>query len=374
MIDDNENVFISYVREDRAKVDRLVGELRREGVHVWLDRDDIEPGSYWADALRNAIKNGAYFLACFSNTYHERARTYMNEELEIACQQAISRPDGSCRIIPIRFSQCEVPALRLPTGRTLQEVQWIDLSESWNSEIWKLLQVVRPFASTDKGTDQFLWKLCDLHIRSIISRAQTMGATRVRDLEEGWKSLLLPSRWQPTISTILRLLKLAVSRQEPVTERWIEQRERGIHILITFAPTPSPRAIFESLPTTRTGNSGRYNEFIQTQRQMMRRLPDWPRRDMAHWIFCLDDETITADLMYWPSVELYLDITSYLLKSGNHNSGTSLNIESAIPGSLLTAAEFDGLHNDLMCEEVRILQELQNANNKDSVEQGGERT
>ena len=50
------NVFISYVRENAALVDKLADELRAHGVTVWLDRDKIMPGQLWQDAIRQAIR------------------------------------------------------------------------------------------------------------------------------------------------------------------------------------------------------------------------------------------------------------------------------------------------------------------------------
>ena len=78
------HVFISYVRENRDIVDRLAAELKRRGVIVWLDRNDIEPGARWQDAIKKAIRSGKFFLACFSREFNERDRSYMNEELTLA--------------------------------------------------------------------------------------------------------------------------------------------------------------------------------------------------------------------------------------------------------------------------------------------------
>jgi hypothetical protein len=55
------HVFISYVRENRDVVDRLARELKSRGVTVWLDRNDIEPGARWRDAIKNAISGGKFF-------------------------------------------------------------------------------------------------------------------------------------------------------------------------------------------------------------------------------------------------------------------------------------------------------------------------
>src|SRR3954471_16945127 len=81
------HVFISYVRGNSDVVDRLANELRNRGVTVWLDRNNIDPGARWRDAIKKAIQNGGFFIACFSKEYNERDRTYMNEELTIAIDE-----------------------------------------------------------------------------------------------------------------------------------------------------------------------------------------------------------------------------------------------------------------------------------------------
>src|SRR5262245_46698477 len=60
------HVFVSYVRQDQGTVERLCRELLANGVEVWLDRESIGLGRRWEDAIRCAIKGGAFFIACFS--------------------------------------------------------------------------------------------------------------------------------------------------------------------------------------------------------------------------------------------------------------------------------------------------------------------
>jgi hypothetical protein len=84
-------VFVSYVRDDSAAVDRIAAELRAWGVAVWLDRTELEVGDRWKDAIRNAIREGEFFIACFSSAYSRKASTYMNEELDIAISRSVTR-------------------------------------------------------------------------------------------------------------------------------------------------------------------------------------------------------------------------------------------------------------------------------------------
>ncbi len=63
------HVFISYVRENQKQVDRLCHDLESHGVNVWLDRNDIKPGVRRKNAIREAIRQGDFFIACFSDEY-----------------------------------------------------------------------------------------------------------------------------------------------------------------------------------------------------------------------------------------------------------------------------------------------------------------
>ena len=80
-------VFISYVNENIEIVKKLYQELKAHGIEVWLDRNDIAPGARWKREIKQAIQQGAFFIACFSKEYYERDRTYMNEELTIAIEE-----------------------------------------------------------------------------------------------------------------------------------------------------------------------------------------------------------------------------------------------------------------------------------------------
>lgn len=74
------HVFISYIRENKQAVDKLHQELESRGVEVWLDRRDLGTGSRWKRKIREAIQQGAFFIACFSKEYHGREKTYNRGE------------------------------------------------------------------------------------------------------------------------------------------------------------------------------------------------------------------------------------------------------------------------------------------------------
>ena len=64
---DGKHAFISYVRKDKEKVDKLCRHLENAGIPYWRDRKDLAPGDKWKDKIRDAIASGSIaFLACFS--------------------------------------------------------------------------------------------------------------------------------------------------------------------------------------------------------------------------------------------------------------------------------------------------------------------
>ncbi|MGH8626550.1 MAG: toll/interleukin-1 receptor domain-containing protein [Gammaproteobacteria bacterium] len=142
------HVFISYVRENEAVVDRLYSDLRAHGINVWRDREAIMPGQRWQSAIRDAIRGGAYFLACFSNEYSARSRTYINEELTVAIEELRTRHLDMVWFIPIRLHECEVPPRSIGAGEDLTHLQWVDLFRNWNAGIDSLL---RTFTATRHG-------------------------------------------------------------------------------------------------------------------------------------------------------------------------------------------------------------------------------
>jgi len=136
------HAFISYVREDQARVSDLANELTNRGVEVWLDRNEIYPGTPWQYAIRKAIENGNYFIACFSKAYATRKKTSMNEELNIAIDEIRKRHYDAVFFIPVLIDKCDMPGWAVGAGRTLRDFQWVNLYEDWNKGIERIASVV----------------------------------------------------------------------------------------------------------------------------------------------------------------------------------------------------------------------------------------
>jgi hypothetical protein len=137
------HIFISHVHENQKMVEQLSQELKNHGMEVWLDHDSILPGARWKDAIRQAIQNGAFFIACFSTEYENRNKNYMNEELILAIDELRQFSIKRTWFIPVLLSECNIPALSIGAGQTLLDFQWVNLSSNWGSGIQKLLRVLR---------------------------------------------------------------------------------------------------------------------------------------------------------------------------------------------------------------------------------------
>lgn len=141
------HVFISYVHENAEIVQRLCRILQSYGVTVWIDREQIKPGSRWTEAIQDAISEGSFYIACFSNAYKERSKSYMNEELTIAIEELRLRPTDHNWFIPVLLDETKVPNRRIGGGETLRSLQWVELFDNWDDGVRRILSVIAPHSA-----------------------------------------------------------------------------------------------------------------------------------------------------------------------------------------------------------------------------------
>ena len=136
-------IFLSYVRENEEIVDKFYQELISRGLKVWLDRQDLNPGSRWKQEIRKAIREGAFFVACFSKEQNKSDKTYMNEELTIAIDELRQKPSERIWFIPVKLNRCKIPDRNIG-GETLRDLHYINLYKDWDAGIQSILKVVQP--------------------------------------------------------------------------------------------------------------------------------------------------------------------------------------------------------------------------------------
>ena len=137
---DEGHIFISYVREDTEMVDELAAVLRSEGALLWLDRESIEPGQRWEDAMRRAIEEGNFFLACFSQNWMLKQRSVMNEELLIAVDEMKKLQYGTVWFLPVKLTPCIIPAIPIGAGQTLHNLPWVNLYSDWKKGVAQIAE------------------------------------------------------------------------------------------------------------------------------------------------------------------------------------------------------------------------------------------
>src|SRR5438093_13360060 len=59
------DVFLSYKREDAARVRKLVAALREAGLDVWWD-EDIPPSAPWEATIESALADAKAVIVCWS--------------------------------------------------------------------------------------------------------------------------------------------------------------------------------------------------------------------------------------------------------------------------------------------------------------------
>lgn len=85
---------------------------------------------------------GAFFLACFSDNYGKRSRSYMKEELALAIKLLSGSLTHKNWLIPVRFSECRIPDLPIGDGEKLSAIQWVDLFPDWRAGVHRLWELM----------------------------------------------------------------------------------------------------------------------------------------------------------------------------------------------------------------------------------------
>jgi hypothetical protein len=129
-------VFVAYVKEDRAMAEQLYDALEGAGFGPWMDVRKLLPGQNWRRAIENAIEDSDFFVACFSTT-SARKKGGFQAEIRQALDYARHVPLDEIFVVPVRLDECPVP-------RAIQrELQYIDLFPNWPQGIRRLLTMMR---------------------------------------------------------------------------------------------------------------------------------------------------------------------------------------------------------------------------------------
>jgi hypothetical protein len=115
------SVFLSYAHAERAFVDGLAADLRRNRTKVWLD-ERLQTGDQWRGELAKAIANTDALVLVVSR--QSLASEWVQWEVTEA--QALQKP-----ILPVLFEPCDLPAW-------LSSIQYADASSNRDNAIREL--------------------------------------------------------------------------------------------------------------------------------------------------------------------------------------------------------------------------------------------
>lgn len=132
-------IFLSYAHEDIGMAKRIYEDLKRFGLDVWIDYENLLPGQLWKTTIEKTIKGSQYYLLLLS-TYSVTKRGFIQKEMRIAYEVLEQCSENDIYIIPVRLDECEPPI-------KIGEINWIDLfpiDENYQTGIRKILNVVNP--------------------------------------------------------------------------------------------------------------------------------------------------------------------------------------------------------------------------------------
>jgi hypothetical protein len=120
-------VFVSYFRENKAGIARLLERLRAEKIPYWIDEEGMEGGELWRAKIARKIDEATAFLFCFSKVYYERPDSYVRQELEIAQAKTARMHTSVAWIVPVGLDSAPIPEIRVGANGKLSDLHVIML-------------------------------------------------------------------------------------------------------------------------------------------------------------------------------------------------------------------------------------------------------
>lgn len=101
-------VFVSYAREDRARVAPYVAALEKVGINVWIDHQDVSLSDDIITEISKGIESSKFGLIFYSARYEQKVWT--KEEMTALIFTAIES-GGHRKVIVVRLDDSTLPPL-----------------------------------------------------------------------------------------------------------------------------------------------------------------------------------------------------------------------------------------------------------------------
>jgi|GEM_PF-3436594 len=119
-------VFVSYSRQDGHIVYPIVTRLKGQGVPIWIDQQDIDPGKRWDIAIEKALNEATHVLIVLSKS--SVGSQNVRDEIDWAL-------DEGKIIVPILINECNRP-LRI------RRMQYTDFTKNTEEAFNELLRIL----------------------------------------------------------------------------------------------------------------------------------------------------------------------------------------------------------------------------------------
>ncbi|MEM9997181.1 MAG: SUMF1/EgtB/PvdO family nonheme iron enzyme, partial [Bacteroidota bacterium] len=130
-------IFVSYRRNHREAISRLVDQLEKHRTRVWWD-GDLRLAETWPDVVDEKIRKSDFFLLCISRGLED---SYVLRELQEAVEA--HRTTDSTWLIPIIVEPSEIPRIDVG-GRDLAEIHTLSLVDDFDAALDGILRLVHP--------------------------------------------------------------------------------------------------------------------------------------------------------------------------------------------------------------------------------------
>lgn len=146
--------FLSYYHDNKNQVAKLREAILAAGINVWWD-GDILPGRNYRAAFGNTLAQADRVIICFSQETQHRSQTILLQVRDVV-EMLRDRIPGNCFLIPVRLSDCEIPAFEIDAVTTLRHLIHVDLfpPEQWDAGLQLLLKAIEEGLSAPNSTTQ----------------------------------------------------------------------------------------------------------------------------------------------------------------------------------------------------------------------------
>lgn len=125
-------VFLSHSSKDKPFVRQLATDLKKNGVGVWLDEQNISVGDSIVERVGQGLAESDYFVLAMS--HNSMSSPWVTKELNQALVSEIEQRD--VKILPIKLGDCEIPNL-------IKDKKYADFSSHYQSGLDDLLKAIK---------------------------------------------------------------------------------------------------------------------------------------------------------------------------------------------------------------------------------------